>query len=129
MLWTAWLAGGCCSYALGRTVGRNLAAWLASPERVEEYAGRITANAGFLTVLLFQLALPSEVPGYVLGAAGYPFRRYLAALALAELPFAIGAVYLGESFVRRDYLVLLAVGVAGITLSVLAFRGLHRSLR
>jgi uncharacterized membrane protein YdjX (TVP38/TMEM64 family) len=128
LLWMAWLAGGCCSYAIGRTIGRNVASWVASPERVNEYSERITAKAGFLTVLLFQLALPSEIPGYVLGAARYPFGRYLAALSLAELPFAIGAVYLGESFVKRDYALLLAVGITGIALSALAFRTLHRRL-
>lgn len=126
LLWVAWLAGGCASYAIGRTIGRNVVAWLASREHVNEWADRITARAGFLTVLLFQMALPSEVPGYVLGTVRYPFLRYFLALAIAELPFAIGAVYLGESFVRRDYVLLLAIGLAGIAFSTLAFRSLHR---
>jgi hypothetical protein len=47
------------------------------------------------------------------------------ALAVAEIPYALGAVYLGVSFVERRVLPLLAVGVAGVLLSVLAFRA-HR---
>ena len=48
-------------------------------------------------------------------------------LAIAEVPYAIGAVYLGVSFVERRLFPLLAVGVAGVLLSVLAVRALrHR---
>lgn len=128
LLWTAWLAGGMCSYSIGFTLGRRIASWLISPQRMEYYATRISGNAGFLTVLLFQLAMPSEVPGYVLGAVRYRFAIYLGALALAELPFAIGAVYLGDSFLHRNYALLFAVGVAGLALSVLAFHHLHKRI-
>jgi len=73
-------------------------------------------------VLLFQLAVPSEIPGYVLGLAGCRFRTYAAAMALGELPFAIGAVYLGESFLQRNYVLLLAIGISGAALSWMVFR-------
>jgi uncharacterized membrane protein YdjX (TVP38/TMEM64 family) len=126
LLWSAWLAGGCCSYAIGRTLGRRIASWLVSPERVAYYADRITRRASFGTILLFQIALPSEVPGYVLGTVKHPFWRYLAALAIAELPYAIGAVYLGDSFVHRNYVLLLALGVAGALASAVAIRSLRR---
>lgn len=126
LLWTGWLLGGVTSYGIGATLGRRVAKWLVSVERFAYYSDKITHDTGFLTILLFQLALPSEVPGYVLGAMKYRFRLYFAALALAELPFAIGAVYLGRSFIQREYVVLLAIGVAGVILSALAFRQLHR---
>ena len=73
-------------------------------------------------VLLFQLAVPSEIPGYVLGLAGCRFRTFAIAMALGELPFAIGAVYLGESFLKRNYALLLTIGVAGVLLSWVTFR-------
>jgi uncharacterized membrane protein YdjX (TVP38/TMEM64 family) len=78
----------------------------------------------FRQVLLFQLAVPSEIPGYVLGLAGCRFRPFVIGVALAELPYAAGAVYLGESFLRRDYLTLIGLGVAGVALSWLALRSL-----
>jgi uncharacterized membrane protein YdjX (TVP38/TMEM64 family) len=102
--------------------------WFVSRERVEYYSKRISSEAGFFTVLLFQIALPSEIPGYVLGTVKYRFPVYLAVLAIAELPFAIGAVYLGEGFVTRNYLLLIGIGIAGITFSALAFHHLHRRL-
>jgi hypothetical protein len=73
-------------------------------------------------VLLFQLAVPSEIPGYVLGLAGCRFRTFVIAMALGELPFAIGAVYLGESFLDRNYALLLAIGITGIAFSWVMFR-------
>jgi uncharacterized membrane protein YdjX (TVP38/TMEM64 family) len=103
-------------------------AWAVSGERVDYYAERISSSAGFLTILLFQLGLPSEIPGYVLGAIRYRFLTYLAALAIAELPFAVGAVYLGEGFLQRDYVLLIGVGIAAVALSAFAFRHLHRRL-
>ena len=126
LLWAAWLAGGACSYLIGRTVGRSLAGWLAPRERVDYYAAKLSSRASFATILLFQLALPSEVPGYVLGAVRYRFLGYFAALALAELPFALGAVYLGESFIRRDLPLVAGIGVAGLLLTLLAVRALRR---
>jgi len=128
LLWGAWLLGGIGSYVVGRTLGRRVAAWAISPARLAYYAERIGDRAGFPMIVLFQLALPSEIPGYVLGTVRCRFGVYLAALALAELPFAIGAVYLGQSFVRGDYLLLVALGAAGIVLSAVAFRHLHRRI-
>jgi uncharacterized membrane protein YdjX (TVP38/TMEM64 family) len=128
LLWGAWLIGGAASYLVGRTLGRRVAAWAISPARVDYYAARITARAGFPTILLFQLALPSEIPGYVLGMVRCRVGIYLAALALAELPFAVGAVYLGESFVRGDYALLVGLGIAGIAFSATAFHHLHRRI-
>ncbi len=126
LLWVSWLAGGCCTYAIGRTLGGRIAAWLVSPDRLAYYANRVSRTASLGTVILFQIALPSEIPGYALGTVKYSFPRYLAALAIAELPYAVGAVYLGDSFVHRNYALLLAIGVAGIAASVATLRALHR---
>lgn len=128
LLWLSWLAGGCCTYALGRTLGGRIAAWLVSPGRLAYYANRVSRSATLGTVILFQIALPSEIPGYALGTVKYSFPRYAAALAIAELPYAAGAVYLGDSFVRGNYAMLLAIGVAGVVASVVTVRALHRRM-
>lgn len=128
LLWSGWLVGGCASYLVGRTAGRRLAAWAVSPARLSYYTERITRRAGFFTILLFQLAVPSEIPGYVLGTLRFRFRVYVGALALAELPFAVGAVYLGESFVRGDYVLFAGIGGVGLALVIVAFRHLQRRI-
>lgn len=126
LLWGSWLIGAAVSYWIGLRPGRRLARWLVSERRVAEYEDRVSANATFLHVLLFQIAVPSEIPGYVLGALRYDFRRYLGARAIAELPFAIGVVYLGDTFVQRQLLPLIAIAVGGLLLSAAALYLLHR---
>ena len=83
-------------------------------------------KAGFGLILLFQLALPSEVPGYILGIMRFRLGIYLAALAIAELPFAIGAVWLGKSFLERDYLSMIVIGAVGVVFLFLALHEWHR---
>lgn len=78
-------------------------------------------------MLLFQLAVPSEIPGYVLGLARCRFRTFVLAMALGELPFAAGAVYLGESFLERNYLLLFAIGITGVAFSWMMFRRAARA--
>jgi uncharacterized membrane protein YdjX (TVP38/TMEM64 family) len=128
ILWASWMVGAAASYAIGRNPVRRLAKWLISEQQVARYERRIAADASFGLVFLFQLAVPSEIPGYVLGSLRYPFWRYLAARALAEVPFAIGTVYLGDTFVRRQYLPLVAMAVAGLIFSALALYLLHRRI-
>jgi uncharacterized membrane protein YdjX (TVP38/TMEM64 family) len=128
LLWVGWLVGGVATYGIGRFVGSRLARLLASTERITYYEDRLTARAPFWIILLLQLALPSEVPGYVLGSLKYRFRAYLVALALAELPFAIGAVFLSNEFLGRRYWVVAVVGIAGIGFLAWAIRRLHREL-
>jgi uncharacterized membrane protein YdjX (TVP38/TMEM64 family) len=127
LLWIGWLAGGVLAYAGGRWFGRRLVAWLINEDQLRRYEQRVSAHAPFFVILLFQMALPSEVPGYVVGVLRYPFARYLAALALAELPFAAGSVYLGESFIRGDYRGLAGLGLTMIALSVAAVSAWHRA--
>lgn len=126
LLWLGWILGGMTSYAIGRHLGRRVASWFVDPLRLIDYERRARRLASFRHVLLFQLAVPSEIPGYVLGLAGCRFRTFAVAMALGELPFAVGAVYLGQSFLDRNYLLLLAIGIAGIAFS---WTMLHRAAR
>ena len=98
LLWLGWILGGATAYNLGRWLGRPVVRWLLPTETLDRYEDRLSTETPFGLIVLLQLALPSEVPGYLLGLVRYPFWRYLLALALAELPYAVGTVYLGESF-------------------------------
>lgn len=128
LLWIGWLAGGAATYLIGRYLGRGAIRLLVAEERVAYYEERIGRRVRFPMVLLFQLALPSEIPGYVLGTVRYPFGRYLLALALAELPFAAGAIYLGWSFLRGSYVLLLLAGALGIGISAAALHHFHKRI-
>jgi len=128
LLWISWLAGGVGGYALGRYLGGPAVRRLAGAARVQHFEEHFTARAPIWLVFLFQLALQSEIPAYVLGMARYPLLKYLLALGAAELPIAIAAVLLGSGFLNRQYWLMLGVGVAGIAVVGLAVRALHRRL-
>ncbi|HEX7828034.1 MAG TPA: VTT domain-containing protein [Thermoanaerobaculia bacterium] len=121
LLWLGWILGGIFAYGIGRRFGRPVVSWFVDPVRIRDYERRAKGLVSFRYVLLFQLAVPSEIPGYVLGLARCRFRTFVTAMAIGELPFAIGAVYLGESFLERNYALLLAIGITGIAFSWMMF--------
>jgi uncharacterized membrane protein YdjX (TVP38/TMEM64 family) len=128
LLWTGWMLGGMCAYAIGRTLGRTVVRALTSDDAVDRFEHRISNRAPFGLVLLFQLAMPSEVPGYVLGIARYSFWKYIVILGMVELPFAIGTVQLGASFLERRTVLLVAIGALGIALTSWAIYTLQKRL-
>lgn len=127
LLWLGWLLGGACTYAIGRVLGRPIAG-LVAPGKLARYEHRITREAPFGLVALFQLATPSEVPGYLLGMLRYSFLRYIVVVALGELPYAIGTVYLGESFIERRTLPFVILGLIAVTFGGWAYLRLQRRL-
>ncbi len=126
LLWSGWTLGGVVAYTLSRSFGRLVVTALRLESTLARYEHRISRRASFGLVLLFQLAMPSEVPGYLLGLIRYSFWRYLLALALAELPYALLTVYLGASFIERRAYMLLGVGALAAALSGWALYALHR---
>ncbi len=121
LLWIGWILGGCASYSVGRFLGPHVVRWLTPHQVLHRFARRVQRDAPFGLVLLFQLALPSEIPGYVLGLAQYRFLKYLLALGIAELPYAAATIYLGSSFIEGRALVILAAGISLVVLSLAAF--------
>lgn len=112
LLWTGWILGGIGSYTLSRYMGRPAVEKLGAASAVERFSTRLSRETPFGVVVLVQLALPSELPGYVLGLSRYSFWKYLAALAIAEVPYAVATVYLGSSFLHGRALPLIAAGGA-----------------
>lgn len=129
LLWLGWLLGGVAAYGLGRYFGRPLVRSLTSRRMSEFYLERLPAQVDFPIALLVQLALPSEVPGYLCGVLRVRFATYVAALALVEAPFAVGAVLLGESLLQREGGWLVVLVVLAASASLLAAALLHRRLR
>jgi uncharacterized membrane protein YdjX (TVP38/TMEM64 family) len=128
LLWIGWMLGGITSYLLARWLGRPVLRWFSPGDSFVRYEDRLKRGASFPFVVLFQLALPSEIPGYVLGLVRYPPARYLAALAIAELPYAVGTMLLGVSFVSRRIPWLLSLGAAAALAAVVLTRALRRRL-
>lgn len=128
LLWCGWTLGGACSYAIGRFLGRKVVRWLTAEALLRRLERRLGPSTSLGMVLLFQVAMPSEIPGYVLGLVRYGFARYLAALALVEMVYAVAMVELGAGFLERRTGVIMAVGIAVALLSVVAFNRLRRKM-
>lgn len=129
LLWLGWILGGVATYSIGKFFGRPVLRWLTVGEALRRLESRIPDNAPLWLITLLQLALPSEIPGYVLGLVRYPFFRYVLALGLAELPYTFATVYLGASFVEGRVGLILITGALIALLSLVTFYVLHRTLR
>ncbi len=128
LLWLGWLLGGVATYSLGRRLGRPSESASRTSRQFDFYRQRVPSETTFALVLLLCLALPSEIPGYLCGYLGVRRGTYVAALALAELPYAAGAVLLGDGVVNRHIGWLVVLGLIGGALSLCALRILHKQL-
>jgi uncharacterized membrane protein YdjX (TVP38/TMEM64 family) len=128
LLWGAWILGGVCAYTLSRFLGRPAVHALRAGPALGRYEVSLSDRTPFAFVVLFQLAVPSEIPGYVLGLARYPFWKYLSAVAIAEFPYAVATIYLGASFVERRFFMFIGVGAAMLAFGGWAAGQLHRRM-
>ena len=129
LLWIGGVLGGTGGYWLARTLGRRVAVRFLPAEPFHRYETFFATRAQWRSILLFRVALQSELPSYVLGVLRYPFVKYLPIMALAELPFVAVVVYLGDAFVRgRSEIFVLTLAVS-LGLTVLAFRRLQREMQ
>lgn len=114
LLWGGWFLGGVITYSVGRWLGRPMVQRLLSADRLARYEQRVPPATSFAAATMTQLLLPSDISGYFFGLLGYRTRLYLGSLALAEMPYAFGTVYLGNAFVERQYLALTGLAVGGL---------------
>jgi uncharacterized membrane protein YdjX (TVP38/TMEM64 family) len=128
LVWIGWILGGGTAYGIARYLGRPVVHWLTGEAMLNRVERRIHPQTPFGVILLLQLGLPSEIPGYVLGLVRYPFSRYLLALAIAEVPYTIATVYLGAGIVEAKSGLVLAVGLGAAVLGVGAFYLMRRRL-
>jgi len=95
-------------------------------EKIRGWEQELSTRTRFIHILLFQAAVPSEIPGYLLGILRYPFLHYMAALAITELPYAIATVYLGESFLQGEGIIFIVLGIAVIAIGAFLVRGIGK---
>jgi uncharacterized membrane protein YdjX (TVP38/TMEM64 family) len=133
LLWGGWLAGAVVAYLIG-SLARPLLIRLGYKEKIEKYEEYVSSRMKFWMVLLFCFAVPSEIPGYVLGGVHYSFWRFVIAMAVTEAIYALGVVFAGESLLSDNPLPLIFILGALILIGAgagMLFRKLRkrRSLR
>lgn len=127
LLWVGWLLGGAVSYAIGRYMGRSVAGALVGGATLDHWEREVRDRSHVTHLLLFQVAMPSEILGYVLGLLRYSFLTYIAVLSATEIPYALAIVYLGESFLAGDTARFLLAGGAAIGVSAALYLWLRRA--
>lgn len=111
LLWGGWVAGAIFAFGLGK-LARPLLVRLGYQKTLEGYQQFVSKRMKFWQVVLFCVAVPSEIPGYLFGGLHYPFWRFLAAIAIAESIYALGLIVAGDSLVTaRPLRLLLTVGI------------------
>jgi uncharacterized membrane protein YdjX (TVP38/TMEM64 family) len=129
LLFLGGTVGGTAGYWISRTLGRRIVDAMFASDKIRRYEEFFQHHARWRTVLLFRLALQSELPSYVLGLVKYPFPSYLPMILLGELPYVLVMVYLGESFLERNVMLFAVVLVGALTLTLVAWRALQREMR
>ena len=93
-----WIAGEIAAFGIGN-VARPLLVRLGHQNKLSKYQQFVSRRMKFWTTILFCIAVPSEIPGYVLGGLRYPFLKFLGAIAIAESIYAFGIVIAGQNLV------------------------------
>lgn len=122
-------AGGIAGYWVSRTLGRRIVKRLVPGARLRKYEAFFGTRARWTTIMLFRIALQSELPSYVMGLVRYPFLRYLPMIVLGELPYVLAVVYLGEAFLQRNAALFIGVFVVTVALTLVAWHRLQREMR
>lgn len=102
LLITGWVIGSFISYLIGRYGLYVIFKQTVVLKKIEAYQQKISEHSEFILVVLFRLALPSEITGLVLGSLRYNFPKYVLATFISEIPFAIVAVYASGALVFSD---------------------------
>jgi uncharacterized membrane protein YdjX (TVP38/TMEM64 family) len=111
LMWAGWTLGAVAAYGIGWAATPWLAR-LGYEKKLEKYQRGVSTHMRFWQVLVFCLAVPSEVPGYLFGSAHYSFAKFLIAIGIAEAVYAALLILAGQQLIAyRFSAVVLAGGV------------------
>lgn len=123
LLWIGWILGGVMAFTIGKALRKPLGSRIRDLQERDSWWSRLGPELPLSVVMLIQLAFPSEIPGYLFGLLKVPLQRYLVALALAELPFAMAAVLVGEGIVeQRGWMLLGYAALSGTSMLCASWR-------
>ncbi|HLC22221.1 MAG TPA: VTT domain-containing protein [Candidatus Nanoarchaeia archaeon] len=127
LLTIGWLLGGLIAYAVGRYAGYPILLRLIPLDKIEKAQEHIPEDLAFKVVVLFRLAMPSEITSYILGILRYKFWHYFWATLISELIFAILAVYVSSAVIGQKPLLFVSWLLAIIIVFVGTFYLIRRN--
>ena len=123
------LLGASAAYVIGAQAIYRLMKRLIPAHTIEKYSEVINDKSSFLLIELFFLAMPVEVPGYVLGVARYTYWKFILAAAIAYLLFETLAIYAGDAFLHKNVAVLGIFMALFVALFCVALFTLHKKIK
>jgi uncharacterized membrane protein YdjX (TVP38/TMEM64 family) len=119
LLSAGWFFGWMAAYAIGRFFRSQASIEKRLRKRHFHDSSLLSGKLPFSFVLIVMCSLPAEIVGYALGTMRYPFRYFLLALALVEIPFAFLIVFIGESFIHEN--IGLFIGFMAVLIGILVW--------
>lgn len=116
LLLGGWIAGTILTYWIGSRLARPAMTFFVAEEKLSHYEHIISKEAKFWVILLFCLAVPSEIPGFILGAMRYDFAKFISAVLIAETVYALGAVLIAQNILDKE---IVSTGAIVILLFIL----------
>jgi uncharacterized membrane protein YdjX (TVP38/TMEM64 family) len=128
-LCVGWIIGDILSYFIGYWAGNPIIRKLLPYEKIRFYLKKIPPDAEFTMILLFILSMPSEIPGYTIGALRYKFTKYLIATTLNEIFYSALVVYAASALIAKNPLIFFGSFIFGILLFGYMFYLFQKKLR
>jgi uncharacterized membrane protein YdjX (TVP38/TMEM64 family) len=128
LLVPAWMVGAVFAYYIGAYSREKIIRRFVSFEKVEYYKKRISPRTQFWLVLLFRIAVPSELAGYTLGIVRYDFKKYLLATFLVELPVALVVIYSSSFLLSGRLLIFSEIIIGAILVFYIAYLILKKQI-
>lgn len=104
LLLGGWIVGAIFTYWIGSRFARPTLAFFATEEKLSYYEHLVSQETRFWMILLFCLAVPSEIPGFILGAMRYDFAKFVLAVIIAEAVYALGSVLIAQNILDKEIL-------------------------
>ncbi len=104
LLLGGWIIGAIFTYWIGSRFARPALTFFVREEKLSRYELLVSKEARFWMILLFCLAVPSEIPGFILGAMRYDFAKFVSAVIIAEAVYALGSVLIAQNILDKEIL-------------------------
>lgn len=128
LLFGGWFIGACLGYYIAYAASHLLKEFKIF-KKIKKYREQLGDSSEFMLMTLFRLAVPSEIGIFTLGFLHYNFWRHLLIVFIADLPFAILAIYSSTALVGPHpiyFAFLMAAGLVAMSTFIYFF---HRRLK
>lgn len=127
-LFGGWILGGTIAYGIGR-VAAHLIEDFKFFKKVEHYSEHLDVKSRFPLIVLFRLAVPTEIASYTLGVLRYPFIKSILANGISDAPFAVLALFSTEALFHSSPVQFIGFMTLGLVVMSACLYLFYRAVR